>query len=578
MNLEEQTRVLERAAEPALTAIAEDEARAPKWLRPLFAQMRELLFAPDLKLELIQEAAGYADPEVWTAVAEELEQPAWSYLRDARLETAAHLLLETEISISEIGYLVGYSSPSTFRRPLHDFLGMPPSRYRRQAPKLLERAGPPPGGAGTNAYWERMLAGELTGGEARELDDYFGRLAPGSAPDAATREDDERMARLRRTLAGGLAEALDDPKVDDKTLNFAEQRQLVRDAVWFPDGSFFEHLSELSAAAEDPERGVELARLAVDSVEANRLLEVHPGRRALAWARLARARWRAGDPRGAEQDLERSAREAAQADEIPATWEAERSRVAAALLWQSGRRRQALPLAESSVAEHRAAGSDALAHALVLRAELRAAVAELEADSAGERTAQLRRALGDLEEARGLDAARSPALRCSSSEAALSLWIRLLARLGSRSEIAAALPALRQAAEDSDPGLAPRLRWLEGHAVPAADATGAETLWRAARQGFTDLGDELWVARATLDLGRLCLAAERPGETAALASELASILSAHTADREDLTALGPLARAAPFTAVRASELDRAEAVLRRLEWPRRARRALDLAG
>ena len=40
---------------------------------------------------------------------------------------------------------------------------------------------------------------------------------------------------------------------------------------------------------------------------------------------------------------------------------------------------------------------------------------------------------------------------------------------------------------------------------------------------------------------------------------------AHTAHREDLTALGPLARAAPFTTVSASELDRAEGVLRRLE-------------
>ena len=114
--------------------------------------------------------------------------------------------------------------------------------------------------------------------------------------------------------------------------------------------------------------------------------------------------------------------------------------------------------------------------------------------------------------------------------------------------------------------------------MPAADTTAAKTLWRAARQSFTDLGDELWVARATLDLGRLCLAAERPGETAALASELASILGAHTAHREDLTALGPLARAAPFTTVGACELDRAEGILRRLEWPRRARRALDLAG
>ncbi|MCP3981847.1 MAG: hypothetical protein GY716_21300, partial [bacterium] len=115
---------------------------------------------------------------------------------------------------------------------------------------------------------------------------------------------------------------------------------------------------------------------------------------------------------------------------------------------------------------------------------------------------------------------------------------------------------MRRAAEDSDPGLAPRLRWLEGHAVPAGDDPGAESLWRDARRRFADLGDELWVARVTLDLGRLFLAAERPGEAAALASELASILGAHTADRDHLAALESLGRAAPFTAVGAGDLDR----------------------
>ncbi|MCP3965835.1 MAG: AraC family transcriptional regulator, partial [Lentisphaerae bacterium] len=196
----------------------------------------------------------------------------------------------------EIGRLVGYDSVPSFRKLLRGFLGMAPSEYRRRAPALLERAGAPPDGAQTNAYWERMLAGELPGDQARELDDYLGRLVPASAPAAAASDDDERTARLRRTLAEGLSEALDDPKVDDRTLTFAEQRQLVRDAVWFPDGTFFEHLSELSAAA-DPERGVELAQLALDSVGARRLLEVRPGRQAVAWARLARARWRAGDVR-----------------------------------------------------------------------------------------------------------------------------------------------------------------------------------------------------------------------------------------------------------------------------------------
>ncbi len=588
----EQERALARAAAPALAAIEEDGSRAPDWLRPLFVKMRELIFVPDLKLEQIQKAAGLADIDVPPAVAEDLRQSAWSCLRDGRLETAAHLLLETEKSVAEIGYLVGYGSAPSFRNLLRDFLGMPPAQYRRRASRILERAGPLPEGAQTNAYWEKLLAGELSGDQARAIDAYLERLMPASTPAAAASEDDERTARLRQTLAEGLAAALDNPMTDDRLLSFAEQRQLVRDAVWFPDGTFFEHLSELSRAADDPERGVELAQLALDSLATNRLLEPHPGRQALAWARLARARWRAGDPGGAERDLARSAgdtersagdtersdrgaersdRGAADAGDIPVSWEAEHNQVAAACLWLRGRRRQALALAERSVAGYRAAGGEALGGALVLRAELRAAGAELDTGGAGARVAELRRALSDLEEARGVAVSEAAPL----PQASVSLWLRLLALLGSGAEIAAALPAVRQAAKAMGPGSVPRVLWLKGHSAGDHDA---ETLWRDARERFSDLGDDLWSARATLDLARRCLAGERPGEAAALASELASILGTLTAGAEDLAALKPLGRAAPFTAVTAGDLDGAEAVLKRLEWARRAQRALELAG
>ena len=107
---------------------------------------------------------------------------------------------------------------------------------------------------------------------------------------------------------------------------------------------------------------------------------------------------------------------------------------------------------------------------------------------------------------------------------------------------------------------------------------GPEPLWRQARERFADLGDDLWVARASLDLARFCLAVGRPGEATAVASELASTLGAAAAGPEDTAALEPLGRAAPFTEVASDDLDRAEAVLKRLEWGRRADRALDLAG
>ncbi len=210
MNYADQEAALERAAAPALAAIEEDSRRAPEWLRPLFAASRELLFYPDLELDQIQQAAGFADAEVWNVVREEVGQPAWNYLRDARLETAAHLLLTTEMSIAEVGHLVGYTSGPSFRRLLGGFLGMPPSRLRRSlAEGLLET------------------------------------LDPTHEPQHVVIEDGER-----KTMLAAAEESF--------MLPFADQRRLVRDAVLFPDGTHFEALSERSAQA-DPERGVELA-------------------------------------------------------------------------------------------------------------------------------------------------------------------------------------------------------------------------------------------------------------------------------------------------------------------------------
>ncbi len=584
--LAQHARALDRAAAPALAVIAEDEARAPRWLRPLFAAMRELLFAPDLTREQLQAAAGFARPEVhpkggdrsvWDALQEEDSQAPWTYLREARLETAANLLAQTNISISEISRLVGYDSPSTFRRPLQSFLGMPASRYRRLAPKLRAQAGSLPAGADTNVYWERMLAGTLDPDEARELDGFL--TQPGPAKDSvATAGGDEvpRPARLRQALAEVLAETLNLPE-DAGTgigLTFAEQRQLVRDAVWFPDATFFEVLSRHSAAAEDPERGVELALLAIDSLAANQRLESAPEEAALAWARLARARWRAGDLEGAEADLVRAAdSSAAVDDDDPAAPRgAEGRRIATALRWQRGRRLAGLDLASAMVAAHRApeiAAGD-LGRALLLRAELRAAAAELEPSRHRQRVPLRRGALADVEEAHELlaAAAEGPALRLGAAD----LWARLLVLAGNPGERSAGVERLRRAVAGLGDDAAPLLAWFEGHVTGDAEAS-----WRRARKGFKSCGDELRSARVSFDLARLCLADGRSGEAAALASELASVLGAAAGSPEDLAAVKPLGRAAPCGVLTAGDLDEAEVVLRRLEWQRRTRRALDLA-
>jgi AraC family transcriptional regulator len=49
-----------------------------------------------------------------------------------RLAKAQQLLLETDMSIIEIGMSVGYSSPSHFAQVFRQEIGMTPSEYRRR--------------------------------------------------------------------------------------------------------------------------------------------------------------------------------------------------------------------------------------------------------------------------------------------------------------------------------------------------------------------------------------------------------------------------------------------------------------
>ena len=51
-------------------------------------------------------------------------------LRAFRLQKAMGLIKNSELSISEIAYKVGFSDPNYFSRTFHDTFGRPPSEFR----------------------------------------------------------------------------------------------------------------------------------------------------------------------------------------------------------------------------------------------------------------------------------------------------------------------------------------------------------------------------------------------------------------------------------------------------------------
>lgn len=66
----------------------------------------------------------------------------YSYLMTRRIERAMTLLRRGDLSVTEICFAVGYSSPGTFSTRFTELAGMPPSIYRRDHPTAA--AGIPP--------------------------------------------------------------------------------------------------------------------------------------------------------------------------------------------------------------------------------------------------------------------------------------------------------------------------------------------------------------------------------------------------------------------------------------------------
>jgi len=66
----------------------------------------------------------------------------YSYLMTRRIERAMALLRRGDLSVTEVCFAVGCSSLGTFSTRFTELVGVPPSTYRRDAPR--EMAGMPP--------------------------------------------------------------------------------------------------------------------------------------------------------------------------------------------------------------------------------------------------------------------------------------------------------------------------------------------------------------------------------------------------------------------------------------------------
>jgi AraC family transcriptional regulator len=133
-----------------LTEERDDVARATDRLVPTpfatppiaitraLATMRASLDRP-LPLETLAEVAGLSPFHFTRTFRQATGSPPGQFLAALRLERAKHLVLTTDLPVTEICFAVGYESIGTFTTRFTQFVGWSPSRVR-QLPDLLNDA------------------------------------------------------------------------------------------------------------------------------------------------------------------------------------------------------------------------------------------------------------------------------------------------------------------------------------------------------------------------------------------------------------------------------------------------------
>ena len=128
----------------ALTSSNRTSAANALFLLPALRRARDLIdrdYAEPLDLDAMAGEAGYSRFHFARAFTAAYGETPRTYLTRRRIERAKTLLRTANLSVTEICFLVGFSSPGSFSARFRQLVGQSPSEYRDDA---ISRAGIPP--------------------------------------------------------------------------------------------------------------------------------------------------------------------------------------------------------------------------------------------------------------------------------------------------------------------------------------------------------------------------------------------------------------------------------------------------
>ncbi len=117
---------------------ADDEARDEadpdsRFMADFGRVVRERMSDSSLSVETISSALGLSRVQMYRKVKQLTGQSPVEIIRVTRLKKAEHLLKSTKMTVSEISYDVGFSSPSYFSKCFKDYFGVQPGEMRENS-------------------------------------------------------------------------------------------------------------------------------------------------------------------------------------------------------------------------------------------------------------------------------------------------------------------------------------------------------------------------------------------------------------------------------------------------------------
>ena len=495
--------------------IQADRDRVSEELKPVLSYIKERLFRKDLDVGRLERDCKLTK-RLRRQFRGELGLRPKEYLAKWKGETAAWLLVHTDLEIWQVAKRLGYSRYGNFTRDFKKWSGgETPDRFRRARTAARETAPAPI----SVQEWMQAVTGVLPAERVAVLEEQILR---GSGSPV-----DHRPALRGGEYGESQAEMV------WKALRPAPhpvRLRLVREEICFGSPALFHLLGEKSRVEgrEDRRRGIEFAELALASLEgsADTLGEAYHDLCALGWAWIGRARRLALDRDGADEAF-------ARAGEV---WQTPRAspdrRIEAEILFLKGTLRlfqrrfeEAQELLDRSIGICRTEDEKLLlAKSLTQRAKI--------ADYLGDHEA----AIADLQVALKLLEG------CDEKYVVLVAYGCLAtsyAWAGKPEKALEFLPEARRLCAELDNRLIHhQLQWIEGLARQAqGDEAGAEGRFRQARAGFVAQGELDHAGVTSLEIAILCRRQGRDAEVVSLAAEAIPVFRTLQTYPEAVTAL-----------------------------------------